>query len=315
MRKNLFYSMVVYELRLFIRSKWLLSISLLFFFLSLIFYFYGITSVKADPTEIIYGAESGIEISTGTVDPSIYGLKALDSTTQSSSDSSTSTYNRTISLLINLSLWLIPILCLIIGTTSIISDKESGRMDLYKTYQTPFILYLLSKFSALSLSLIGAVGVSFGLFGLICSLFGSSIESSLIQLFLLLTIFLIFVFSALSLVIGSFCATRMQGLSYSLFLWSFIVFIYEFIIFTLIEYVPYAFKLKGLFVLILVNPIESIRIWSIAQMNAGYIFGPEFLILDEWNRSGELTVYLVLSLLIVTGLSILLSNKLMKRRA
>lgn len=315
MKKTLLHSMLLYELRLSLRSKWLMSISVLFFFLAAIFYLYGITSVKADPSAAIYGAESGISIETGTVDPSIYGLKEIETKELAPNELLTSSYNRTISLLINLSLWLIPILCLIIGTTSIISDKESGRMDLYKTYQTPYILYLLSKLSALSFALIAATGFSFGLFGLLSAVLAGPTETSLLQTFLILNVLLILVFSAISLMIGSFCSTRMQGLAYSLFFWSFFVFIYEFVIFTLIEYIPYSYKLKGLFILILANPIESIRIWSISKLNAAYIFGPEYLILNEWSRSGELTLYLTLSLIIIIGLSVLLSNLLIKRRA
>ena len=48
-------------------------------------------------------------------------------------------------------------------------------------------------------------------------------------------------------------------------------------------------------VLILLNPIDSIRVWSIEKLNADFIFGPEFLILKEWGESGMLTGYMILS--------------------
>ena len=149
--------MTMHELRLLLRSKWLLNFTILFIAMAALFFFYGLKSIDSNPTEVKYGLESIGEIDTGTVDPSYFGLEELPNEDEQSAETNKSVgYNRAIAMLMNLSLWLIPIISLILGANSIIADKEDGRLALYKTYQMPYIYYLISKFIALCLSLIAS---------------------------------------------------------------------------------------------------------------------------------------------------------------
>ncbi|MFS0822336.1 ABC transporter permease subunit [Bacillus sp. 1P02SD] len=307
--------MIKYELILLVRSKWLLSFTVLFMLLASLLYFYGIQSLSTNPSEVTYGIDSvsNTIMKPGLgLDPSYFGLKPIekDITTEDIQVG----YNRAIAMLMNLALWILPIICLILGVTSIVSDKENGRLALYKTYQIPYTYYLISKFVALTVSLTISLGLSYGIGGLILAISGHTFEANIYSLFILLHLLLILVFTGASLVIGSLSTTRMQGLSFSFFFWSFVLFIYEFLIFSVIDFIPYAYKLKGLLALILVNPIESIRIWAISRLQAGYIFGPEYLILQDSNTANLLTLYLLLSILIILGLNILFSNQIMKRK-
>ncbi|MFE4523388.1 hypothetical protein ACFRCQ_14960 [Cytobacillus firmus] len=122
-------------------------------------------------------------------------------------------------MLINLSLWMFPIICMILGGNSIIADKENGRLSLYSTYQASSGYYLISKFLALVLSLFFVMGISYGIFSLIFSLAGSSFAAHIYQVLLLVNMLLILVFSAASLLIGAFSKTRMQGLSAAIIFW------------------------------------------------------------------------------------------------
>ncbi len=307
--------MTMHELRLLLRSKWLLNFTILFIAMAALFFFYGLKSIDSNPTEVKYGLESIGEIDTGTVDPSYFGLEELPNEDEQSAETNKSVgYNRAIAMLMNLSLWLIPIISLILGANSIIADKEDGRLALYKTYQMPYIYYLISKFIALCLSLIASLGIAYGSFGIIISIVGGEIETSFLLTFLILNILLVITFSAMSLLIGAVSVTRMQGLSLALFIWSFFVFVYEFIVFTAIDWIPYTQKLKSILVFVLLNPIESIRVWSIEKLNANYIFGPEFLILEEWANNGILTNYILLTFIIMIIITFIVSNQLIKRK-
>lgn len=307
--------MIGHELRLSLRSKWLLNFTILFMAMAALFYFYGIKPIEADPTDVKYGLESVGVVDTGTVDPAYFGLEEISSSDNVNDEVNQHVgYNRAIAMLMNLSLWLIPIICLILGANSIIADKEGGRLSLYKTYQMPYFYYLFSKFIALSTSLIASLGISYGIFGVILSITGNSIEASFFLTFFLLNILLVITFSALSLFVGAVSVTRMQGLSLALFIWSFLVFVYEFIIFSIVDLIPYAQKLNSMLILILLNPIESIRVWSIEQLNADYIFGPEFLILNEWGTNGILTNYIMISILFMILIVLFVSNQVIKIR-
>ncbi|MEH7124306.1 ABC transporter permease subunit [Bacillus sp. JJ1773] len=315
MELGILYSMVKHELRLLLRSKWLLNFMILFIFLSGLLYFYGLNSVKLDPVKVTYGLEGvNSNIETMGVNPEYYGLKEITQQPENTANINQTAYNRSIALLINLSLWLLPIICLILGANSIIGDKESGRLGLYKTYQVSYWKYMLSKFLSLVISMFVVMGVSYGLFGLIFSIIGKSFQASIFQVFLSVNMLLIIVFSAAALFVGAISKTRMQGLSYALFFWCLTVFIYEFVIMTVINWIPYAFKLKSLFFFILLNPIESIRVWSISKLNAEYVFGPEFLMIEKWSESGTLSISLMISIVLLMWIAMAISTKMLKKR-
>jgi len=313
MKITVLLKMIKYELVLLLRSKWLLNFTILFMLLASLLYFYGIESVNSNPTEATYGLESlGISINTSEADPANFGLTEVEK--MATAEDEQAGYNRAIAMLMNLALWILPIICLILGVNSIVADKESGRLILYKTYKISYTFYVLSKFVALSISLSIALGLSYGTGGLILALLGQKFAADVYLTFIVLHFLLILVFIGTSLIIGSVSSTRMQGLSIAFFFWSFVLFVYEFIIFSVIDFIPYAYKLKGLLTLILFNPIESIRVWSINNLHAGYIFGPEYLILQDANNDSMLTVYLIISIMLILVFNISLSNQILKRK-
>lgn len=308
-------SMTLYELRLLLRSKWLLNFMILLLLMAALFYFYGIKSIDADPHEVKYGLTSNsTSIDTGSIDPSFFGLEELPSDEPADSNKGEAGYGRAMAMLMNLSLWVLPIICLILGTNAIVADKEDGRLTLYRTYQMPFFHYLLSKFIALCISMLVALGISYGLFGIVIAFTTEEAQFSFFTTFFLLNIFLIIIFSALSVLVGSISVTRMQGLSYALCVWSFLVFGYEFIIFSIIDWIPYAQKINSMLVLVLSNPIESLRVWSITKLNADYIFGPEYLLIHRWGQDGSLTNYVILSSVLMIVISLVLANFTIKKR-
>lgn len=323
MKIPMFQSMLKLEVRVLLRSKWLLSLFILFIGLAFLLYFYGLESAKstAIPVENNKGEVAGIEFSVGELDPAYFGLETVedDSAVYDKDGNLTEAtlsngYSRSIAMLINLSLWIIPIICLILGTNSLVADKEEGRFSLYRTYQMSNGYYLLSKYMSICIALILSLGVSYGVFGLFLYVIGALQDAAMFGVFLALNLLIIFVFSGLAILIGSYSVTRMQGLSLALFAWSFLVFIYEFIIFSIIDFVPYSQKLNTLFILILANPVESIRVWAINQLGANYIFGSQYLILNEWGANGTLNLYFFLSIILIVLLSLIFSVFVIQRR-
>lgn len=287
------------------RSKWLLSSILLFLLMAILFYAYGVKSTSMDPAMVSYGLEGvGSDIDTGNVDPSIYGLEEMPAANEAG-DSVITGFSRSVALLMNVTLWIVPIITLVIGVTSVTADKESGRLALLKTYRVPGGYYLISKYVALFLSVSTATALSYGLFGTGMALLGKMQGVQLFMTFLILNFLLIGVFGALAVLLGTWSNNRMQGLSFALAAWSFLLFVYEFLIFSIIEHIPYAYKLYNLIVMIFLNPVESLRVWAIDQLNAAYVFGPQFLLIEQWGDSGLLTVFLLSSVVIIIGLTLL----------
>ncbi|WP_264739360.1 ABC transporter permease [Cytobacillus firmus] len=315
MNPELLYSMTKYEFRLLLRSRWLLNFMILFFFLAGLLYLYGLQSVKSDPAEVSYGLEGvNDNIETMGVNPEYYGLKETKPEEGLTAGFSQSAYNRSIAMLMNLSLWMLPIICMILGGSSIIADKENGRLSLYKTYHASAGYYLISKFLSLVLSLFFVIGLSYGLLGFFFSLSGSSFAAHIYQVFLLVNMLLILVFSAASLLIGAISKSRMQGLSAAIIFWIIMVFVYEFIIFSVTGWIPYSLKQISLFFLILLNPVESVRVWSISKLNSEYVFGPEYLMIEKWGTDGSLTLALTLSIILIILITIISSARLLTKR-
>lgn len=323
MKLSMFQSMLKLEIRVLLRSKWLLSLFVLFIGLAFLLYFYGIESAKstAIPVENNKGTVAGVEFSVGELDPAYFGLDPIEDesavyNTEGSLSQSTlsNAYSRSIAMLINLTLWIVPIISLILGTNSIVADKEEGRLSLYRTYKLSNGYYLLSKYFSICITLVISLGVSYGLFGLFLYIIGALQDAAMFGTFLALNLFIIFVFSGLAVLIGSYAVTRMQGLSLALFAWSFLVFIYEFIIFSIIDFIPHSQKLSTLFALILANPVESIRVWAINQLDANYIFGSQYLILNEWGADGTLNTYFIFSILFIIVISLILSTLVIRKR-
>ncbi|UOE53069.1 ABC transporter permease subunit [Bacillus sp. CMF12] len=315
MNPELLYSMTKYELRLLLRSRWLLNFMILFFFLAGLLYLYGLQSVKSEPAEVSYGLEGvNDNIETMGVNPEYYGLKEIKPEERHTAGFSQSAYNRSIAMLMNLSLWMLPIICMILGGSSIIADKENGRLSLYRTYHSSSAYYLISKFLSLVLSLFFVIGLSYGLFGFFFSLSGSSFAAHIYQVFLLVNMLLILVFSAASLLIGAISKSRMQGLSAAIIFWIIMVFVYEFIIFSVTGWIPYSLKQISLFSLILLNPVESVRVWSISKLNSEYLFGPEYLMIEKWGTNGSLTLALTLSIILIILITIISSARLLTKR-
>lgn len=323
MKRSMFHSMLKLEIRVLLRSKWLVSLLILFVGLAFLLYFYGIESAKSTAVPVVNdkGEAAGVEFSVGDVDPAYFGLDAVEDTSSVydedgnlSQETLSNAYSRSIAMLINLSLWIVPILCLILGTNSLVADKEEGRFALYRTYEMSNAHYLISKYVSLCLTLMISLGASYGIFGLVLYFMGAMQDAMMFGVFLALNMLIIFVFSGLAILIGSYAVTRMQGLTLALFAWSFLVFIYEFIIFSIIDFVPYAQKLNTLFLLILANPVESIRVWAINQLGADYIFGSQYLILNEWGADGTLNLYFFISIVLIILISLILSIFVIRRR-
>ncbi|WP_164216625.1 ABC transporter permease subunit [Virgibacillus sp. YIM 98842] len=323
MKKSMFHSMLKLEIRVLLRSKWLLSLLVLFIGLAFLLYFYGIESAKstAVPVENEKGTAAGVEFSVGELDPAYFGLEEVEDTSavydadgNLTQETLTNAYSRSIAMLINLSLWIVPIICLILGTNSLVADKEEGRFSLYRTYQMSNGHYLISKYVSLCLTLMISLSVSYGIFGLVLYFIGALQDAAMFGVFLTLNLLIIIVFSGLAMLIGSYAVTRMQGLSLALFAWSFLVFVYEFIIFSIIDFIPHGQKLTTLFALILANPVESIRVWTINQLGANYIFGPQYLILNEWGANGTLNIYFFISIILIILISLGLSVMIIRKR-
>ncbi len=168
---------------------------------------------------------------------------------------------KVLSSLINLSLYLIPLISLITSSVSIVGDRETNYMEWLMSNPVSERSYLLGKYLGLSLSIAISTLAGFGLASWFVILFLPPEDTS--KYFLLIGVALItsLVYVAIGLVISIVSKSRYYALGTSFFIWFFTVFIYDLIIMSFI-----LTNVKDLVVssiIAVTNPVEAVRIHMI----------------------------------------------------
>ncbi|WP_458412052.1 ABC transporter permease [Schinkia sp. CFF1] len=222
-------------------------------------------------------------------------------------------FNRMAASLLNLSLFLVPLLTLLIGSTSLAGDKEDGSLTLLFTYPIPASRILLGKFIGLLLTLFAVVTFGYGAAGLILFISKASVSLHFFLLFYGFTMLLMVLFLGLAMLIGVLSATRFQALGLSLILWAVAVLFYEFIVMGLAMVISKQAILGMFTASILLNPVELIRVWTIISMDSGSIFGPNLYDLTVWSEGNFGQIAFTISAMLWVIIPIFISNKLLKR--
>ncbi|HHY71741.1 MAG TPA: ABC transporter permease subunit [Bacillus bacterium] len=222
-------------------------------------------------------------------------------------------FNRMAASLLNLSLFLVPLLTLLIGSTSIAGDKEDGSLTLLFTYPIPTSRILVGKFIGLLLTLFAVVTFGYGAAGLILFISKASISLQFFLLFYGFTMLLMMLFLGLAMLIGVLSATRFQALGMSLILWAVSVLFYEFIVMGLAMVISKQAILGMFTASILLNPVELVRVWTIISMDSGSIFGPHLYDLTVWSEGNIGQIVFAITAILWVFIPIFISNRMLKR--
>lgn len=191
-------------------------------------------------------------------------------------------FNRMTASLLNLNLFIIPLLSLLMGSLFLAGEKEDGGLMLLLTYPISVFSVLIGKYLGLLVA-IGAVLTSgYGVALLSIGLLNSGASIQVMIPFYLLSFLLAAIFLALSIFIGIRSKSRFQALGISLFVWSLLVLFYEFIIMGFSLFLSNKMILPLLTVSIFLNPVEIIRVWSILSFDGAAVFGPSLYDLTVW---------------------------------
>lgn len=215
-----------------LRGRWILVFSILFAALSLgIAYF-------------------------GTVTAGVAGLQGFERTTAS---------------LLNLVLYLVPLLGLALGTLNISREYGGNELLFSQPLRRSEILCgrLLGLFGAISASLcVGFWAAAF----IIWAEIGAEGMLRFLWLVLLSTA-LAAVFLALGSLIGLTCRSRIRAFGVSLFFWFFFVFLYDLLIIGLTFVVDEKTANLLIFLSLFCNPVDLVRVSSLLMLGDATIFG------------------------------------------
>ena len=207
-------------------------------------------------------------------------------------------YTRQTASLLNILLFLLPLFILTIGSMNIASDIESGWLGLLRTYPLKLHTYLLTKYIALTfifstmLLIVFLIALAFG------SLFGGLVLPSYA---IYVSIALVFIFNAISILLGRLAKSRLHALAISLGVWAFVTLIASYIIMAIGTLISETMLKNIVMTSIHINPLEWIRYMYFVLADETSVLGPAFHGMSKFYNTapGKLFMTLISVLWIV----------------
>jgi len=180
----------------------------------------------------------------------------------------------------NMTLYLLPLITLLLGGFSATTEKESGQWGLLSTYPISAYAFLWGKWLGLAVILLAMMFFSFGLAGIVSFLFGQQLSIDTLIFFWLFSSCLALVYLSIALFIGSIAKNRWQALIGGIGTWFLTIVIWPLLIVSTLSHLPsYPMIQPTLQALTILNPAEFVRVFSIMKIGAGSAFGAEY---DQW---------------------------------
>ncbi|WP_347880746.1 ABC transporter permease [Paenibacillus sp. F411] len=185
-------------------------------------------------------------------------------------------YTGTTGAVMNLILYLLPLMALLLGSFSIAAEREEGGWQLLSTYPISTCGYVTGKFAGTLAVLLIIVAAGFGLSGLVSFLVTQTYTFSTYILFLTFSACLIVSFLSLSLLIGALSSNRWQALTLSVAVWFLLVLGWPTLIIAVLGMLPYLWIKPVLMTLVFLNPAELSRLFLVIKLGGGAVLGPEY---------------------------------------
>lgn len=191
-------------------------------------------------------------------------------------------YTHATGTMINLVLYLLPLMTLLLGSFSLTAEKEDGGWQLLSTYSLSAAEFVAGKYAGLTVVLLSIVGVGYGLSGVVGSLAGQSFS---LQTFLTLLLFsagIVLLYLGIAVWVGSLSKNRWQALILCVGIWFLTVLAWPTLLIAALGTLPYAWIRPVLEVATLLNPAEFMRIFAVMKLGGGSVFGPEYYQWVQW---------------------------------
>jgi len=193
-------------------------------------------------------------------------------------------YTHTTGTMLNLILYLLPLMTLLLGSFAVTAEKEEGGWTLLSTYALSTFSFLLGKFAGLLVVLAVIIAFGYGFAGVLGAALGSGFTSSALLFFLVFSLLLVFLFLGIAVWIGTLSRNRWQALTVGVGVWFTFVIGWPTLLIASIGSLHYTYIKPVLVALTFLNPAEFIRVFMVVRMGGGSIFGPEYYQWIGWIR-------------------------------
>jgi Cu-processing system permease protein len=262
------------ELRLNFRNKWILAISILF----------GVLTLTVAYSGMVTAGYVGFQ-----------------------------DFRRTGASIVNLVLYLVPIIALMMGVYSFTSSR--GYLDLMVAQPVARWKIIIGKFSGSLASLILATSAGFSMAGIIISFQAGSAGSWRFLLVVMLSILLGAVFLSLAYLLVLMLKRRNSAIGLSLVVWFLFVIFYDLMMLASTVYLSHGTLKASLLLGLIFNPVDLIRVTSLIIVGSESMFGAAGVIAVKTFGSMGALVTLSFAVIIIWLIAPLaLSLRIFKRQ-
>jgi Cu-processing system permease protein len=199
-------------------------------------------------------------------------------------------FARTSASLLNLVLYIIPLVALTMGTISFTSD--AGANELLYSQPVSRVEVMLGKLAGLFASIVTSTFVGFGLAGVIVGVKGGTEGASHYPILVVFSLLLALIFLNLSALISAVCKRKTKAFGVAVFVWFFFVLFYDLLV------IGATILYKGantlVFGSLFGNPVEIVRVSCLMLLDGKNIFGATGAALLKF-AGGEFTSLVVLA--------------------
>jgi len=222
-------------------------------------------------------------------------------------------FARTSASLLNLVLYVVPLVALMMGTLSFTSEKSAGELLFSQPVTRAEIL--TGKLLGLFASMFTATLIGFGLAGFVIATRVGTEGSLRYLLFVGLALLLALSFLSLAALVSSLCERQTKAFGVAVFLWFFFVLFYDLLAIGVTFLLKEHSANKFIFVSLFGNPVGMVRVAALMALDGKEIFGAAGAALTRF-LGGETAsmVLLVTGLLLWIIIPFLLSQKLLRKQ-
>jgi Cu-processing system permease protein len=206
-------------------------------------------------------------------------------------------FARTSASLLNLVLYIVPLIALTMGTISFTSEKASSELLFSQPVTRGEIL--IGKLGGLFASILTSTLVGFGLAGVIIALRAGTEGVGRYPVFVGFALVLAMIFLSLSALISALCQRKSRAFGVALFAWFFFVLFYDLLViggtFLFKERTANTFIVASLFG----NPVDMVRVASLIALDGTQIFGAAGAALLKFLGGEAASI-----MLLITGLGV-----------
>jgi Cu-processing system permease protein len=222
-------------------------------------------------------------------------------------------FARTSASLLNLVLYLVPLVALTMGTLSFTSEKNLNELLFAQPVTRTEIL--LGKLAGLFASMLTATLIGFGLAGFIIAARGGTQGVWRFPAFVALSLLLALVYLVLAALVAALCQRKTKSFGVVMFLWFFFVLFYDLLVIGVTFLLSERTANRFIFVSLFGNPVDMVRVASLLVLDGKEVFGAAGAALVKFLGGERASLWLLIGGLFVWAVGpFLAARRLLQRQ-